>query len=248
MKIHRPLIGLCLVALLSACGSGGGGGGGGGGGSTGGGPAAPSGPVASAQSFPLQSAYSALIARGATKTATISGTCSGTATFTTTAATGGATFENTPGRLSATSTQTTNRTNCTPAISTQTFTEYYDTNYVPLGFIISDASGGFYGVFITQPNIPASVKVKDSGTIGTENIYTDITKSVPAGTQVLSYMIEDDTATTAIVNLILRSFNTSGVLTATQSSRYRIAATGPLIHVSFEAVTTNGSTTKLVYQ
>ena len=235
MKIHQPLIGLCLVALLSACGSGGGGGG----------PAAPSGPVASAQSFPLQSAYKALIASGSTRTATISGTCSGTATFTTTPATGGATFENTPGRLSATSTQTTNLTNCTPASNTQNLTEYYDTNYVPLGFNIS---GGDYGVFLTPPLFPASVTVGNTGTIGTDNIYTNSTTLVPAGTQVISYVIEADTASTAIVSLILRSFNTANVLTATQNSRYRIAVTGPLIYVSFDALIANGSTTHMVYQ
>ena len=233
MKIHRPFIGLCLVALLSACGGGGGGG-----------TAAPSGPVASTLSFPLQSAYSALIASGATRTATISGTCSGTASSTAAAATGGATFEGIAGRLSAVSTQTTNLTNCTPASSTRTLTEYFDTNYVPLGF---NTSGGLYGVFLTPPLFPLSVTVGNTGTIGTENLYADSTKSVAAGTQDLSYVIEADTASTAIVDLILRSFDTAHVLTATQHSRYRIAVTGPLIQVSFDAVV-NGFISHLAYQ
>ena len=235
MKIHRTFIGLCLVALLSACGGGGGGGGG---------SAAPSGPVTSTLSFPLQSAYNTLIAGGVTKTATITGTCSGTATFTTTAATGGATFEGTTGRLSAVATQTTNVTNCTPPSSTRTLTEYYDTNYAPLGFNIS---GGIYGVFLTPPLFPISVTVGNTGFLGTENLYTDSTHSVPVGTQDLSYVIEADTASTAIVDLILRSFDNSHALTATQHSRYRIALTGPLIYVSFDAVL-NGSITHLTYQ
>lgn len=239
MKIHRPFIGLCLVALLSACGSGGGGGGG---------TAAPSGPVASTLSFPLKSAYSSMIANGATRTATISGTCIGTATLTKGPAIGGATFELIAG-LSSASTQTTILTNVTdprcPASSTQTITEYYDTNYVPLGF---NASGGNYGVFQAPlPVIPTLVAVGNTGTLGTENLYTDNTKLVPAGTQDLTYVIEADTASTAIVDFILRSYNTSHGLTATQHSRYRIAVTGPLIPVSFDAVA-NAIITNLVYQ
>ena len=232
MKIHTSIIGLCLVALLSACGGGGGS------------PAA-TGPVTSTLSFPVQSANSAMIASGMTKTFTISGTCSGNATFTAAAATGGATFEGITGRLSAVRTATINLTNCTPASSASTSTNYYDTNYVPLGY---SAVGSSYGVFLTPPSIPASVRVGSTGTLGTLNLYTDSTKSVSSGTRVVSYVIEADTATTAIVNLIARDFNTSSVLTMTEQDRYRIAATGPLTLISIDTQAANGSTTHLIFQ
>jgi hypothetical protein len=92
------------------------------------------------------------------------------------------------------------------------------------------------------------VTVGSTGTIGTENLYTNSTKSIAAGTQVLSYVIETDTANTAIVNLIIRSFNTSNALTLTQQHRYRIAVTGPLTYISIDIQAANGSTTHLVYQ
>lgn len=160
-------------------------------------------------------------------------------------ATGGATFEGTAGRLSAASTQTTTLTNCTPTSSAQTGTNYYDTNYVPLGY---NTVGSSYGVFVTPPSIPSSVTVGNTGTLGTENIYTNSTKSVLSGTRIISYVIEADTASTAIVNLIARDYNTSTILTDTQQSRFRIAATGPLTHVSITYQASNGSTTNLVFQ
>lgn len=234
MKIHKSFIGLCLVTLLTGCGGGGGGG-----------AAAPSGPVTSTLSFPAQSAYSTLIATGFTKNFTVSGTCNGSATVTAAAAAGGATFEGVSALLSAVSTFTTSLSNCTPASSAVTTTNYYDTNYVPLGF---NSAGTSYGVFVTPPSIPLSVAVGSTGTLGTENIYTNSTKSVLSGTRVFSYVVEADTASTAIVNFISQSYNTSNALTVTQQSRYRIASTGPLTLISIDVQFAVTSTTHLIYQ
>ena len=233
MKLHQPLIGLFFVALLSACG-------GGGGGTT-----AASGPITSTLSFPLQSAYSAFVAAGVTKSFAISGTCTGSANLTQSAASGGATFEGISGRLSAVRTMTINLSNCTPASIASTSTVYFDTNYVPLG---NNTVGTNYAVFLTPPSIPTSVTVGGTGILGTSTLYTDSTKTVPAGRVDVSYVVEADTASTAIVNIIGRNYNASNVLTATEQDRYRSAATGPLTFVSIDTQAANGSTTHLIFQ
>ena len=233
MKLHQPLIGLFFVALLSACGGGGGG------------SAAPSGPVTSTLSFPAQSAFNASVASGLTKSFVISGTCNGSATVTRAAAVGGATFEGVSGSLSVVNTITTSFSNCTPASSASTTTAYYDTSYVPLG---NNTVGGNYGVYLTPPVIPTSVTVGATGVFGTITNYTNSTKTVAAGRQDVSYVVEADTASTAIINIISRVYNASNVLTATEQDRYRIGATGPLTFVSIDAQAANGSTTHLVYQ
>lgn len=232
MKTHKSLIGLCLVALLSGCGGGGG-------------SVEPSGPVTSTLSFPVQSAWGAYVAAGTTKSFVISGTCSGTASATQSAAAGGATFEGVTGRLSATRVFTMSLSNCTPASSAVTTTLYFDTNYVPLG---SSTVGTNYGVYLVPPTIPPSVMVGGAGILGTATLYTNSTKSVAAGRVDASYVVEADTASTVIFNLIAKVYNVAGVLTATEQDRYRIGATGALTLVSIDTQAANGSTTHLVFQ
>lgn len=228
MKIHRLIIGLCFAALLSACG---------GGDST---PAA--GPVTSTLSFPLKSAYSALVEKGYTKSYVVSGSCKGIASEITAAATGGQTFEGVPGQLSAALTLTINLTTCTPPSITETVTAYFDTNYTPLGF---KSVNGVYSVYMPPPSIPASIMVGDTGTIGTTADFTDSSKIARAGQTVVSYVVEPDTASTAIVNLIFKTFDTSGSLTSTEQDRYGISSTGALTPVSKDILT---STTHLILQ
>lgn len=234
MKAFQTIIGVFVVALLTACGGGGGGG-----------AVVASGPAASTLSFPLQSAYSASVAAGSSKSFTISGTCTGSASITRAAAAGGATFEGVSGRLSSASTFTGNYTNCTPSSFASTSTGYYDTNYVPLG---SSTIGSNYGVYLTPPTVPSSVMVGATGVIGTQTLYTNSTKAVAAGRRDISYVVEADTASTAIVNLIAKSYNASNILTFTEQDRYRIAATGPLTIISFDVQYANGSTTRLLFQ
>ena len=136
-------------------------------------------------------------------------------------------------------------TNCTPASSASTTTKYYDTNYVPLGY---NAIGGNYGVYLTPPVFPISVIVGSTGIVGTLTFYTDSTKTTPAGRQDVSYVVEADTASTAIINFISKIYNASSVLTSTEQDRYRIAATGPLTFVSIDTQSANGSTTHLIFQ
>ena len=228
MKLHRLIIGLCFAVLLSACG---------GGDST---PA--TGPVVSTLSFPLKSAYSTLVANGYTKSYVVSGSCKGIASEITAPATGGQTFEGVTGQLSTALTLTINLTTCTPPSITATVTAYYDTNYTPLGF----SSSGVYSVYLPPPSIPTSIMVGDTGTIGTATNFTGSSSTgTREGQTVVSYVVEPDTASTAIVNLIFQTFDTSGNLTSTEQDRYRISSTGALAPVSKDTLT---ATTHLILQ
>lgn len=234
--MSKYYIGGCFVVmLLASCG------GGGGGGSSGGGSTTPTGPVTSTLSFPLKAGLTNSIINNPSTYFNISGTCSGTASNSGLAPIT-ATFEGVSG-ISEVTTQTISLSNCTPASTIGFSTDYFDINYVPLGSTFSD---GTYSVFPTPPSIPTSVKVGDTGTLGTSNNYLNSTKTVLTGTDAISYVIEPDTATTAIVNKIDKSFNSLGVLTSTEQDRFRIAADGTLTPVSTDIQAANGSTTHLV--
>lgn len=243
MKHSHTLAGLCLTALLSACG------GGGGGGAT-----TPSGPVTSTLSFPLKATVNALTANGETVTLTAIGTsatqatdglCSGTLTSTAGAANTATTFEGTAA-LSAVSVSTIALTNCTPASNASTSTEYYDSNYMPRG---SNVTGGSYSVWLTPPSIPTTVTVGATGIVGSETYYTNNTKATLDGRTDYSYVVEADTANTAIVNLVSKRYDQSGQLLHTSQSRRRIDATGttfPYVSSDIQYATT--STLHLVFR
>lgn len=220
------------TAFLAACGGGGGGG-----------TPAATGPVASTSSFPLISGYKALVANGLSKSFTVSGTCTGSGTKSSSAATTAVTFEGVAG-FSATSTLTMSLagTGCTPSVA-QSSTSYVDTNYIPRGF---NSVGVNYGVYLTPLAIPTSVSVGGTAILGTETLYTNSTKATGNGRIDQSYVIEADTASTAIVNLIAKIYNASGTLTATEQDRYRIDAVGTLTPTSFDIQYANGSTAHLV--
>jgi len=225
-KTLYPLI-FTITALLAACGGGGGGGGGG----------SSAGPVPSTNAFPLSSGYRSLVASGQTIRFNSSGTCNGTFSNTTAPANVSTTFEGQPS-LSGVSVISYSFTNCTPSSTVSTETRYYDTNYVPKGISIQ---GGNYGVYASTPTVPVTVHVGDAGVIGTMNLYTSSAKTTSAGRIDESYVIEPDTATTAIVNVIDKTYNTSNVLTSTEQDRYRIQANGALTAISYDILYSSGT-------
>lgn len=230
MKYKTILAVALSTAFLAACG---------------GGSDAPASPaaVSATATFPLLSGYKALVASGYSKNFTVSGTCTGSGNKSSSPATTAATFEGVTG-LSATATFTASLASpCTPSSIAQTSTAYFSSNYVPLGF---NSVGGTYAVYLTPPTIPTSVTVGATGTYGTQTLYTNSTKTTGNGTAVQSYVIESDTASTAIVNLISKLYNASGTLTATEQDRFRIDAAGTLTPTSIDIQYANGSTTHLV--
>jgi hypothetical protein len=234
-KLLTPLLVTFSAVVLTACG---GGGGGGGSAST------TSAPVISANSFNFLSGYQRSTAAAANENYTISGTCNGTSTQTRTAASNSTTFESRPA-LSSVSVSTRQLTNCTPASSADTETNFYNpSTYAPFG---SSIVGGDYGVY-GATNIPVTVRVGDAGVIGTETLYTNSAKSSISGRNDISFVIEPDTATTAIANIIVKVYDFtfgSYSLTSTQQIRYRMAADGTLTAISIDVQFANGN--RLIY-
>ena len=222
------LLALAISLLITACGGGGGGG--------------ASSPVASINTFDLRAGHSRLAASGFTKTLAVSGTCTGSFSLTSGPATTNTTFEGIAA-LSRSAVVSLNVSNCNPASNVGTTTSYFDSNYVPLGYSVV---GGNYAVWASPPSFPVAARVGDVAVAGTVNKYTNSTKSTSAGTEENSYVIEADTATTAIVNLISKNYNAAHTLTSTEQDRYRIAADGSLTLISIDIQYANGSTTHLV--
>lgn len=193
-------------------------------------------------SFPLQAGYRAYVSAGSTVTYTVSGSCAGTATIIS-AATIPATFEGVTGFSAADSSSIT-LSNCTPSSSTASGVEYYDANYTPLGTV---TTGEEYARFQVLPSpLPSSVRVGDAGTVGTLLVYTDSTKALQTGTRVLSFVVEPDTQSTAIVNVVSKDYDNLNQLLLTQQSRYRIAANGTLTPVSIDLQYSTTSTIHFV--
>ena len=220
---------LSFTLTISACGGGGGG------------SSSASGPVASTNTFNIRSGYERLSVSGFTKSLSISGTCSGTLTITEGPATTATTFEN-QNAFSGSSVMSASLIGCTPASSVTTETRYFDSNYAPLGYSVV---GDDYGVWANAAILPISAKVGDVAVVGTINTFSDSSRSTPTGRQEISYVIEADTATSAIANLISKQYNASNVLTATEQDRYRVAADGALTLISMDIQYSNGSTTHL---
>ena len=205
----------CLALAMTACGGGGGGGG------------TPA-PVASTLSFPLLSGFKALTASGWSKSFTVSGSCTGSGSSTTGPASAAATFEGQTA-LAASIHLVMNFTSCPFSNIDRTGTDYADSNYLPLG---TDIPGSSYSVRVAPVTIPASVKVGDSGPMGTENEYADSSKTSSDGHEDQTYVVEADGPETAIVNFISKSYDATGALRSVEQDRYRITASGTLTAVS----------------
>ena len=206
---------LACLLVLAGCG------GGGGGGSS----STPSAPVASTNTFPLLDGLQKRIKAGASDKFTVEDFCTGTSTITYSTPVAD-TFEGVPG-YSVTQTATATYTNCAPSPITVTVTNHYDANYTLIG---TTSAGGQYVSFVppVPPALPASVKVGDTGTMVSMNMFTSSTKTIQTGKRVLTYQIEPDTASTAIFDLTTQDFGSNGAVTITEHSLYRMAADGTL--------------------
>jgi hypothetical protein len=196
--------------------------------------------VTSTLSFPLLKALQTNAVNGSTQTFTISGGCTATGKVVSAPATTLTTFEGV-GAISNVGTVTWTMTVCTPSTLADTTTYYSDANYIPIGYD-DTAGGGDYAVYLTTPTVPTSVKVGDTGTIGTRTLYSSSAKTISTGTVVLSYIVEADTASTAIINLIAVKKNSSNVVTSTIQSRTRINSAGGSTLLSDDVQQANGST------
>ena len=220
------------AALLAACGGGGGDA-----------PAVITPPVDA--TFALKSGFQARIVSGASDDYTVSGDCRGTARIATLPA-AAATFEGVVG-VSALQTSTLNFTNCSPATNSATGLTFYNANYAPIGSSVVNSE---YAKFESPPlDWPAAVKVGQSGTIATLITYADRALAA-TGKRIISYEIKADTATatatTAIANIITRSYDRAALL-ATETMSYRMAENGTLTPLLLDVQFSTTSTLHLIY-
>ncbi len=242
-KIYLVLISVLTLISIVGCS------GGGGGGST---PAATTDPNTT---FPINAAGNTQTANGSSKNFTITQTgttsCSGSGTVTSTPANTSVTFALTPttnvSALSSTSTLVWTWTNCTPVNNAQTTTHYYNpSTYVSYGSV----GTSFYNVYLTPPVVPTTIKINDTGIIGTINLYTNSTETVANGTEQVSYTVAADTTTTAIITTIYTiSGSTSN---STEIAKSRISTSGTITPISDTISWTSGAaagiTWTLTYQ
>ena len=218
-----------VLALLTACGGGGGGG--------------TAAPVASTESFPLSTAYRNTLTSSSSNTYTISGTSSGVAVTGSGTVTFGnlsaGTFEGLPAQQrTTTSTGSVIVGGVTLPLNTSSVT-WVDSNYVPKG----ESGGEDYVVVTGTPSIPTTARINDTGTLYTANRYASSTKTVLRGTITATYVMEADTASTALVTFIKQEKNTANVTTGTYSAQFRITTAGASTRIKETGVDVADATT-----
>ncbi len=121
-------------------------------------------------------------------------------------------------------------------------TEFVDTNYNPLGSI-----GEEYEVVSSSVTIPATARVNSTGVWYTATTYTTSAKLTPTGTSSVSFALEPDTASTALLKIISVDKNTLGSTTFTNTVTFRMTPSGTLTRISETGVWPSGSFLTIVY-
>jgi hypothetical protein len=199
--------------------------------------------------FPLQAAYAELISQGSVREFSLTGSCVGNGRYTRGVASVSTLFEKTPA-LSAefqvmTGPLTKSYATADCVAMQHTFTSYYDTDYMPLGF---DSRKVNYGVYLSSAHIPTQVSVGDTGIVGTEVLWKDASKSISNGRIETVYIVESDTTKTAVVNFIGKAYNASNKLISTEQDRYRVFVKGALVPVSADIQYGSGTRLLITYQ
>lgn len=229
LKMIKTLVAVSTLALMTACGGGGGGG--------------SSGPVASTDTFPLTTILANSL-QSSSNSFTVSGTSSGTAITGSGSATRGSlsagTFEGAAAQQRTTTVTGSITANGTTVPLNSSSVSWVDSNNVPLG----ESGGTDYIVVTGTPTIPATVRVNDTGTLYTANRYSNSTKSVLRGTLTVTYVVEADTASTALLTLIRTEKDNSSTTTSTDSAQVRITPAGGLTRIKETAL--EGSTSLVI--
>ena len=230
-------IAFSTFAFLAACG--------------GGGSSTPTntGPVASTATFNLLVANAEYSKKSSTTKFTISGTTGAGVSVTgsgtgTTGTPSSATFEGKPA-LKSTSVLVGSWSGNGKTIPLNSSSDsFMDSNYLPLG-----SSGSEYEVITGTPTLPTAARVNDTGSIYTANRYTNSSKTTLLGTKTIAYVIEADTASTALVTLINTEKDTTGKTTSVFSEQFRITTANiltPVKDTGFDYTT--GLNLTLTYQ
>jgi hypothetical protein len=175
-------------------------------------------------SYDFKTAFQNRILKGSSKTFNVSGDCKGT--FSITDSPAAKTTWNGQSVYAVGTTEIVSIPNCPIGISgTQTSITYYDMNFVELAKSHSDGTYSEY-VKTSQPN---SVKVGETGTLGTWTHWNNTSKSEKYEIDIHSYIVEADTPTSVIFNMIDRTYPArTNQLEITSQIRFRLSSTGVL--------------------
>jgi hypothetical protein len=223
----RNILAACAAAcVIAGCGGGGDGGGGG-----------AQGPVVSTLDFPIAGSKSA--SAQSTSQFSLAGTLDGTNYIMSVGVTPGpaSTFE---GKAASTSTITLTFRANGALVSQEILTSYFAQNpYVDYGTV--NQGNGQYTVSNQIANFPATAKVGQLGSLGTEVTYTNSLKAQVVNTSTLTWSLDADTATTALscVNVQI-----VGSTAGTVSGCDRIDRTGTILGRIMK-LTVNGKTLTL---
>lgn len=226
VNVLKRLAAVCLsVLLIAGCGGGG-----------------DDGPVASTETFDLKSAWANYVSSASSRPFSISGMVAGESVSGSGTITEGAllpaTFEGLPA-LSKTTIASATITVAGQSIPLSTSSStYVDSTYLPLG-----SSGERYSVVTGVPSIPSSARVNDTGLIYTEINYPNSAKAYSIGTTTLSFALEPDTASTALVKLVAVDKDTAGTTIATSVTTLRVTPTGGLTWISDSTTSMDGTLT-----
>lgn len=229
LKMIKTLAAVGALSLMTACGGGGGGG--------------AAAPVASTDTFPLTTILANSL-QSSSNTYTISGTSNGAAVTGSGTVTRGSvsagTFEGVAAQQRTTTATGSFTVNGTSYALNNSATDWFDSNNVPVG----ESGGTDYVVVTGTPTIPATVRVNDTGTLYTANRYSNSSKSYLRGTVTVTYVVEADTATTALLTLISTEKDNFNTTTSTSSTQVRITPAGALTRIKETSV--EGSTSLVI--
>jgi hypothetical protein len=106
---------------------------------------------------------------------------------------------------------------------TTTSTTYYDSNYSPLGYRVSD---GDYAVAAAPYVMPAEVIAGSNGAIGNFDVWTNHTQMTDAGKETDTHLASAENATTVLIDLIADVYNSSSTLIETDQITYQFVSEG----------------------
>lgn len=226
--------------ILAACGGGGGGG-----------APAPATPVASTSTFQLKQAYTNDLNDTRTYSFTLSGTVTsgantGTVTGNGSIARGAPTNVTFEGATALSKTITTTGTitvTVGASSASQALPPTISSTYVSPTFdLVGFTSAGAYSAPSGAVNFPTTARVGDSGTVGTFNTYASAARGPIQGTNVLSWSLGADTASTAILTLTQTIRNAGGIVTTMQVENYRLTPAGAVTPINAVATVTGVGT------
>lgn len=218
IRNYAQIPALAALFALSACGGGGGGG--------------SIGPVTSTETFQLRTAWVNYVTDSRSMPFSLSGTISGvnvTGSGTVTQGSLSSTTFESQSALQKTTTVTgsISANGSTIPLSTSS-TNYVDTSYNPLG----SNDGTDYTVVNNGAAIPTTGRVNDTGTWYSSVRYTSSAKTTRRGTDAVSFVLEPDTASTALLKIINIERDTSNTVTSTSTVTFRMTPGGSLTRLS----------------